>query len=237
MIFTMLAAGLRCDNTNSLPQNLQQTDTTMSDTNTAATAAVESKIIINGTEYEVKRGPDSCYVEINDQLRLVRSVVSGEDSPLNGAVSWRAEYATIGGYIERFGEDVVLSSLQANVAQRVYAKAVNRLKALPGAPKGDAAKLKKFLSERITEDPVIFTPEDALEFKLGEREASPAALTRQFAKLMKEATEATGRGDYEAARTAFENSTRIMEKLRKLQDELARAVESAEEAEEGAAVA
>jgi len=156
------------------------------------------------------------YIRIDEQLRVVKCVVSRDGSNLKGAVYHIPQYDSLDAVLEKFGSDVVLDSINAIIAQRMWQKTANKVK----PETADPVQIQKHYENLLAADPVIGSVQDAVDFKLGQRDLSLSALGRAVPKAIKALTEATMSGDV----------TKIAEATAALNDILAKFQRASQEA-------
>lgn len=185
---------------------------------------------INIATYEYKKDELSGtrYVEVSDTLNVDENVISREGL-FKGFAYHVPTPKTLAGALQVFGGDegAMIDALARTINNMVYIRAIAKLRNKLTQDQGKDEKVKVWQARHKDEieslkktDPVLFSIEDALNFRPGERELTPAGLVRQIGKAMTEATKLMSSGKLAEATKAFAKVEELTKRFQAINEQL-----------------
>lgn len=177
-------------------------------------------------------------VSINDNLQ-VNEIVVDREGPLKGFVYHVPVPKNVAGALAIFGGDeaAMLDALSSKVQAMVYVRAANKLRAILTADQKENESIRNWMDRHSAEieaarlsSPVLFSVDDAVQFRPGERELTPAGLVRLLGKTQVEAQKALSEGNMALAIEKFEAVKAIVERITAYTEALKKQAEAGEEA-------
>lgn len=178
----------------------------MSDETTTNQEAVVSNYM-----YQEDPSTKQRFVVVDDGYKVVEELITREGSLLKGFTWHRQEFDSASKAIEILGDETVRDIINDRVAQLTYIRAVGGVKGqLTG---DDEAAWKVQLENLFPTDKNIFSVEQAMQFKPGERELSPKRLSKLIATAFSNYRKLLQSGKREEAKKELDLFNSLMEKM------------------------